>query len=161
MFTPITDNSLAIQSTMDLGSEKTWRPTRRWDLGLNVGLVQNQIQQVKTATVIVPTSPNNQGQAQPVQNVRIVKTPVGNGQIRVSVSFTPNPADRYFQGVALSLTQGNNTPLQVAFGKVSPVTFLTPATSAPSTLSVQSVGSLGDTSLADSPSQALPRLNNK
>lgn len=156
MQTPITSNDLAILGTGAIGFEKTWRPSRSWNLGLEINNISNQIQQVKTSALITPASSSvaNQGQAQPVQNLRITRRPFGN-QIQVSVSFTPNANDRYFQGVAVSLTQGDGTPLQVAFGKVSPVTFVTGKSNLSSSISVQSVGSLGDTPIAGSPGRAL------
>jgi hypothetical protein len=160
MLTPITNASLAIQGETALGAEKTWRPSRRWNLALDVNNVTVQMQQLKTATsAAAATTSGNQGQAQAVKNLRITRRSIGGGQVQVSVSFTPNSNDRFFQGIAVSLTQGGNTPLQVAFGKVSPVTFIVSKTSSPSEISVQSVGSLGDTSLDLSPSRALTRLN--
>jgi hypothetical protein len=160
MITPITDNSLSITGATELGFEKTWRPSRRWNLGLDVNNVAVQLQQVKTATsASAAGTSGNQGQAQAVKNLRITRRSIGGGQVQVSVAFTPNSNDRFFQGVAVSLTQGGNTPLQVAFGKISPVTFTVSKSNSPSAISVQSVGSLGDTSIGDSPSRALPRLN--
>lgn len=154
---------MAIQGSTALGTEKMWRPSRRWNLGLDGNNYSNQIQQIKTATVVSAagtTSQGNQGQAQPVSNIRISRKSLAGGQTQISISFTPKSGDRYFQGVAVSLVQGGNTPLQVAFGKISPVTFVVSKTSAPSAVTVQSVGSLGDTSISNSPSRALPRLNN-
>jgi hypothetical protein len=161
MFTPITDASLSIYGQNTLGAEKTWRPARRWNLGLDAGAVSNQVQQLKTATAI--TSPlsgssstvNNQGQAKPVQNLRVTRRSISRTQYQVSISFTPDPNDRYFQGVAVSLTQGDNTPLQVAFGKQSPITFVVTKGSSPSAVNVQSVGSLGDTPIKNSPSRGI------
>ncbi len=155
MQTVFTNPDLAIAGTNSSAFEKTWRPSRSWNLGLNMGVVSNQIQQVKTATVRDPTGRGNQGQAKPIQNLRITRTPIGNNQIRVAVSFTPNPSDQYFQGVAVNLSQASNTPLQVAFGKESPIVFSVPRTSKPSTIIAQSIGSLGDTELAGSPAKAI------
>lgn len=162
MSTPITDSSLAIYGQNEMVSEKTWRPARRWNLGLDVGAVSNQIQQLKTTAAIISplsgssTSLNNQGQAKPVQNLRVTRRSINRTQYQVSISFTPDPNDRYFQGVAVSLTQGESTPLQVATGKQSPITFVVTKGSSPSAVSVQSVGSLaGNTPIKNSPSRAI------
>lgn len=168
MFTPITDNSMAIAGAMENGREKTWRPSRRWDLGLDVGEVSNQIQQVKSSvagksTAAAGTVSNGgqaQGKAKPIRNLRIVRTPVNGSQTRVSISFTPDPTDTYFQGVTVFMSQGKNTPLQVATGKTSPVTFLQDKSLAtqPTQVTVQSVGSFSDSNFDSSPSDTLPIL---
>ena len=160
MFTPFTDSNTAIAGATALGLEKTWRPSRRWDLAraLPVNQVITQVQQLKAATLIAttPASAGNQGQAKQISNLRITRTPINGGaQFRISVSFTPAAADPYFQGVAVSLQQSNGTPLQVAVGRTSPISFIANASGMSSSVIVQSIGSLSDTPAQNSPSRAI------
>lgn len=168
MFQPyptLNDPNDAIAGATKLGAEKTWRPSRRWNLGLDASDVSNQVRQLKAATVISspPGQPiaaqatgQVQGQAKPVTNLRIVRRRLSRTQYQVSVSFTPDASDRYFQGVAVNLTQGSSTPLQIAVGKTSPITFIVQASSLPSSINVQSVGSVVDTDSANSPGGRIP-----
>lgn len=153
-FTPFTDSSSPIQGATALGFEKTWRPSRRWNLNLDNNNVANQIQQVKTATVISPAG-NNQGQAKPVQNLRVTRLQINSTQYRVSVSFTPDQSDKSFQGVKVFFAQGGDSPLQVATGSLSPVTFTVSKSSSTAAVSVQSQGSLGSNALNSDPSLSI------
>jgi hypothetical protein len=157
----MTDTAPAMIASTDLGFEKTWRPVRRWNLGLQTNNTQNQVNQIKTA-VTAPTSSRGgagtlgtQGIPQPVQNLRVTRTALSSTQYKVSVSFTPNPSDNYFQGVSVSLNQGNGNPVSVVTGKTSPITFVTTKTPAASAISVASVGSFANTSRPASPGRAL------
>jgi hypothetical protein len=163
MLLPNIDANLAIAGATRLGFEKSWRPSRRWSLAIDESDVATQVQQMTAATVVntsaatlLDNSGNSQGKAQPVKNVRITRRSLNSSQYEISVSFTPLGNDRFFQGVAISLQQGDDTPLQIAFGRVSPITFVVAKSAAASSLAIQSVGSLGDTSIDRSPSRAVP-----
>jgi hypothetical protein len=154
------DSDIPILSTMTFAGEKTWRPSRRWNLNIGMAALPNQMQQLQTSFVTnAGSTAVVQGAAQPVQNLRVQRTPINAVQVRVSVSFTPNPNDKYFQGVRVSLAQGADTPLQVGLGRVSPIVFTIPRTgngaTAFATVTAQSVGTVADSPLGNSPSKAI------
>lgn len=155
----ISDPSAPISAATTIGIERTWRPVRLWNLGLPIVNNLNQIQTIKASTQSTLVSPVAvaPGVAQPVQNVRVTRRQISPTQLRVAVSFTPNPADKSFQGVNVSLSNVGGSPLRVASGTKSPVVFT--VTKSPTALSgsisVQSVGSFGTTSPAGSPGRAL------
>jgi hypothetical protein len=155
-----TDTDVPILSTMSFADEKTWRPSRRWNLNIGMAALPTQMQQLQTSLVSNAASTAIvQGAAQPVQNLRVQRTPISSTLVKVSVSFTPNPNDRYFHGVRIVLAQGSDTPLEVGTGRVSPIVFTVPraanGSTAFATVSAQSVGSVADSPLNDSPSKAL------
>lgn len=153
MNTYLSDPTTPLLASTRLGFEQAWRPVRRWNLGLAPVSAANQIQQVKSAVVTVApsvspavlmSSTNTQGVAQPVQNLRITRAVLNSQQVRVTVGFTPANNDHYFQGVAVSLSQGNGNPVQAVTGRQSPLTLVLQRTSAAVSLAVQSLGAFGN-----------------
>lgn len=150
------DPSQPIIASTKLGFEKTWRPVRRWNLGLDQNNNANQVNQVKSAVITgtggagalsAAQAQNTQGVPQPVQNLRITRTVLNSSSVKVSVAFTPAASDKYFQGVSVALSQGSGTPLQIVSGKTSPVTFTIARSSASASIAVQSIGAFGDSSV--------------
>ncbi|HWF03826.1 MAG TPA: hypothetical protein VHA06_09075 [Candidatus Angelobacter sp.] len=154
--TPITSNQLAILGTMQLGQDKMWRPSRVWNLGLLPNATANQVQQIKAATVSgASATVGVQGIPMPVQNLQVTRTPVNATQVKVNVSFSPHPSDRYFQGVSVLLAQGDGTPVQLVTGKTSPISFVVAKSARSSNVIIQTNGSFGSTPLNNSPSRTI------
>ena len=130
--------------------------------------VKDQIQQLKTSgrpqVNSVISSPyhftrprvNARTVPVPLSNVLVRHSPIqGTSQHRVTVSFTHNPQDAYFQSVNIYLKQGGREPVLVAGGSKAPLTFATSKTSEASTVIVQSTGNWGSTLVHQSPSKGV------
>ena len=128
--------------------------------------VKDQIQQLKTSARpqvnSVISSPyhftrprvNARTIPAPISNVLVRHTPIqGTNQHRVTVSFTHNPQDSYFQAASIYLKQGGREPVLVGGGTKSPLTFTTNKTTEASTVIVQSAGNWGSTLPHQSPSK--------
>ena len=127
---------------------------------------QAQIQQLKTSgtganpAVLLPNGPATRSAASlgVPQNVLITgisRTLLPNGQVRIAVSFTRNPADTNFQNAAIYLKQGSGQPSLVTQATTSPATFITPMSGLASAVILQSVGNFGPVPIANSPAMAV------
>lgn len=126
----------------------------------NVG---NQIQQLRVNAQPSPTSTLRNPRIQnsvpsfpkPVLNLRMTRYPLPNNQVRVTVHFQRDPADKAYQSANVYLKQGNGTHNIVASTSDTQTSFVVPKTGASSVVTVQSVGSGSAVPVANSPGRAL------
>lgn len=125
-------------------------------------VVLDQIQQIKVTAqpVQVGNQAGDQNQVSSrvmpkhVTGISIVKTPIDNNNIRVSVKFQRDTSDPHFQKANVYLKTSNGTNL-VTSGKDSPITFVTSASGAPSSVVVQTEGNAGANPIERSPGRAI------
>lgn len=109
---------------------------------------------VRTITVNNPTLVSQPGTPQAVSGIRTITSPIaGSSNVKVTVSFTRNPADKLFQKANVYLTSGNGVPNIVGVTSGTSLSFTTAKGNPPYNLHVQSSGTTADLPLTRSPSR--------
>ena len=116
--------------------------------------MQNQVQQLRinaqsTAPQIQALTPKT------VSHLRVARVASDAPSHQLSVQFSRNPADKYFQAVNVYLKAGKNQPVLLTSGTHSPIKVSVQKTSAASSIIVQSAGNWGNSPLNASPSRAI------
>lgn len=120
--------------------------------------VRTQVQQLKATaqashvTAIQP--PVTPSAPLAVSGIRVTRAALG-GNRQLTVRFTHNPQDGYFQGVNLYLRQKNRPALVIGAVTHSPAIVTLPKSSLASSVVVQSVGNAANLPLANSPGRAV------
>lgn len=156
MKTAITDAQLAILGTNSFPEEKTWRPSRVFQLGLPTQATGSQIQQIKTAGYVprqVSQSPNsnlipgavNQSIPRQLSKVRVSHVQISPTQTRITVQFTRDASDPNYSGTKVWLKgyNGRNNIVSVAQGTDSPISFIVDRTGDGVSVIAQANGNTG------------------
>jgi hypothetical protein len=130
--------------------DKVWRPISRLS-DKKIDSIYNRLTRVEKKTVAAPASTATKGPPKyQVTNLSVTESPLKRQDrtfSEVSVSFTRDPSDAAFGGVKIWFTgyKGVATPVLVADGRNSPLSFLVETTGETVVVTCQAAGSDGST----------------
>lgn len=91
---------------------------------------------------------------QPVSIVSVTSRTIGTNK-QVTIGFTNDPSDPFFQKVNVHLRQGIGQPVIIGSGTKSPVTVMIPRGKVPGVLLLQAEGNWGPHPIQNSPVRAI------